>query len=264
MATTGEPGGLFAGSPFLRDSAALDHRAGGIRTALRDRHDRAAAALRGDDTPALLAATRRLERVLAAARRDLGPRDADTLVVEATLATAYLLGDDETRGRDLLTRNLARRAHVLGDEHPATLAAADALAATHRLTGSPEEAVGRYQDVILRRSRVLGDAHPDTLTSRAGLAVARADCGDLRGATGLLTASLETAERFLGREHAVTATLLALLAECYDALAEESPDGADDPEPATGVLPRAPQVPDPREETRPLYDRPSGPLPVVG
>ena len=83
---------VFAGSPFLRESADVEHRAGGARSALRVRHDRAAtdvrAAGRIGDGPALTDATRRLERVLAAAQRDLGPRDTDTLVVEGSLAVA--------------------------------------------------------------------------------------------------------------------------------------------------------------------------------
>lgn len=261
---------VFAGSPFLRESAAVDHRAGGARSTLRARHDRAAtdarSAGRSGDEDRLLAATRRLERVLAAARRDLGPRDPDTLVVEGSLAVAYLLGDDETRGLELAARNLAAREQELGADHPASLAAADALAAAHRIVGRPEQAVARHEDVITRRGRVLGDAHACTLASRAALAVARADAGDLRGAAGLLSATLETADRFLGPTHAVTADVRELLAECREALADEvlaagsgahrraaAPAGASSP------------VPDPREETRPIFfDRPSGPLPAVG
>ncbi|MFP5071967.1 tetratricopeptide repeat protein [Pseudonocardia nantongensis] len=276
MATTGDPDGLFAGSPFLRESAAVDHRAGGARSALRERYERAATAVRSGDPVAVRGATRRLEQALATAQRDLGPRDADTLVVEGTLAIAYLLGDDEVRGRDLLARNLRVREQVLGDEHPAALAGADALAAAHRVTGAPDEAVRRYEDVLTRRTRVLGTAHPDTLSSQAGLALARADAGDVRGAAGLLAASLESAERFLGADHPVTAGVRDLLAECRAAVRSE-PAAADaiprEPPPAptaaaaappTRLLPRIPRRRDAREETRPLFDRPSGPLPVVG
>ncbi|OLL71419.1 putative ATP /GTP-binding protein [Pseudonocardia sp. Ae168_Ps1] len=269
---------VFAGSPFLRESAAVDHRAGGARTALRTRHDRAAtdvrAAGRSGDEQGLLDATRRLEQLLAAARRELGARDADTLVVEGTLSVAYLLGDDETRGLELAARNLAAREQEFGADHPASLAAADALAAAHRVTGRPEEAVARHEDVITRRGRVLGDAHPCTVASRAALAVARADAGDLRGAAGLLSSTLDTADRFLGPSHPVTDDVRELLAECREALADEAlaavrpgrEEPADEPtEEPTGLLSVLSRVPDPREETRPIFfDRPSGPLPVIG
>lgn len=272
--STDDDGGLFAGSPFLRESAALEHRAGGARAGLRERHDRAATGVRSGDPATVLDATRRLEQVLATARRDLGPRDVDTLVVEGTLAVAYLLGDDEVRGRELLGRNLRTREEVLGRDHPATLSGADALAAAHRVTGTPDEAVRRYTGVRTRRTRVLGTAHPDTLTSQAGLALARADAGDLTGAVGLLAETSEAADRSLGAEHPVSTGVRELLAECRAALPAPEPpavpaartaadaraEAADAP---TGLLPRMPRRTDPREETRPLYDRPSGPLPVV-
>ncbi|ANY05302.1 tetratricopeptide repeat protein [Pseudonocardia sp. HH130630-07] len=256
---------VFAGSPFLRESAAVDHRAGGARAALRTRHDRAATdartAGREGDGPGLLDATRRLEQLLAAARRDLGPRDADTIVVEGSLAVAYLLGDDETRGLDMIARNLAAREQEFGPDHPASLAAADALAAALRITGRPEEAVSRHEDVITRRARVLGATHPCTIASRAALALARADAGDLRGAAGLLSATLAAADRFLGPTHVVTADVRELLSECAQALT---------------ALPVAESVvvtgrrshrrlADAREHGRPsFFERPSGPLPAIG
>lgn len=258
---------VFAGSPFLRESAAVDHRAAGARAGLRTRHDRAAAdaraAGRADDEDGLLGATRRLEQVLAAARRDLGPTDPDTLVVEGSLAVAYLLGDDETRGLGLASRNLASRERTLGRDHPASLAAADAVAGAHRITGRPEEAVTRYEDVLTRRCRVLGDAHPSTVASRAALAQARGEAGDVAGAASLLSSTLDTAERLLGATHPVTADVRELLAECLDArrreeLTARAGDGA------TELLPRVP-APERRRHARrqPFFDRPSGPLPAV-
>lgn len=250
---------VFAGSPFLRQSAALEHRADGARTALRSRHDRIAAAVRSGDAGTLLDAARQLEQMLAIARRDLGARDPDTLVVEGTLAVAYLLGNDETRGLELARRTLAAREQVLGADHPAALAAADALAAAVRVTGRPDEAVRRHEDVLTRRVRVLGDAHPDTLATRAALALARADAGDLRGAAGLLSATLETTDRFLGPDHPVANQVRELLAECREALAAPAPEAA-----ATGLLPRVPRVPGRRGGARPVFDRPSGPVPAAG
>ncbi|WP_125911518.1 MULTISPECIES: tetratricopeptide repeat protein [Pseudonocardia] len=264
---------VFAGSPFLRESADVDHRAGGTRSALRVRHDRAAtdvrAAGRAGDRTAVIDATRRLEQVLAAARRELGPRDTDTLVVEGSLAVAYLLGDDEIRGLALATRNLTVREVEFGADHPASLAAADAVAAAHRITGDPREAIARYQDVIDRRTRVLGPAHPCTIASCAGLALARADNGDLPGAGSLLAAIADTAEGILGEAHPVTVDVRELLAE---ASVPDAPVPVPGPAPAptreapsTGLLPRMPRMPDPRLSARPWphLDRPPGPMPAI-
>ncbi|MBC3193041.1 tetratricopeptide repeat protein [Pseudonocardia sp. C8] len=253
---------VFAGSPFLRESAAVDHRAAGARDELRERHDRAATdvrtAGRAGDEDGLLDATRRLEQVLAAARRDLGPGDPDTLVVEGSLAVAYLLGDDETRGLALAARNLTSREEALGPDHPATLAAADAVAAAHQLVGRPAEAVTRHEDVLIRRTRVLGESHACTIASRAALAVARVDAGDRRDGAALLSSTLDTADQVLGAAHPVTADVRALLSECLDAQRRAELAAQAD---MTSQLPRIPRR---REEgRRALFDRPSGPLPVV-
>ncbi|MEQ3553318.1 tetratricopeptide repeat protein [Pseudonocardia nematodicida] len=278
--STGES--VATGSAFPRPGPAAAQPGDGARAVLRERHDRAAAAVRdaahtdpagAPAGAALREATRRLEQVLTAARRDLGPRDTDTLVVEGSLAVAYLLGDAETRGLELAGHNLAAREYVLGPDHPASLAAADALAAAFRLVGRPDEAVRRHDDVVTRRRRVLGDAHPDTLAARAALALAQADTGDLHGAANRLVAAAGTAERALGPEHPLTARLRDLLDELREAVAAEPaplPTGRPHPGPApaagaddrTALIP--PVVPAPPEETRLLFlDRPSGPLPVI-
>lgn len=264
--------GAFTGSPSLREGPGSDPRADGARQALRARHDRAAtdvrAAGRAGDGTGLTEATRRLERVLADARRCLGPRDADTLVVEGSLAVAYLLGDDEARGLALATRNLATREQELGADHPASLAAADALAAAHRIVGDPQEAITRHRDVIDRRTRVLGPAHPCTIASCAALALARADNGDLRGAGSLLSATADTAEAILGGTHPVTVDVRELLAEATAAGTPERPAvagpvGEPAPDPSTGVLPLLPRVPGPRGSHRPTrLDRPVAAAPV--
>lgn len=255
--------GVIAGSPFPQQGAATGHHAGGARSALRSRHDRVAAAVRSGGADTLLDAARELEQMLAIARRDLGPRDPDTLVVEGTLACAYLLGTDETRGLELARRTLAAREQVLGTDHPAALAAADAVASALRVTGRTDEAVRRHEDVLTRRARVLGDTHPDTLASRAALALARADDGDLRGAAGLLAATVATAETSLGRGHPVAVQVRDLLAECREALAAPEP-GPEADTAATTRLPRVPRVPYLRSGARPVPGRRTGPLPATG
>ncbi|ALE71957.1 hypothetical protein FRP1_00190 [Pseudonocardia sp. EC080625-04] len=255
----------FAGSPFLRESAALDHRVEDTRGGLRARHDEAAAEVRtagrAGDGITLLAATRRLESVLATARRELGPSDADTLVVEGTLAVAYLLGDDEPRGLELAGRNLGSRTRTFGPDHPATLVAADAVAAALRVIGYPEHAVARHEDVITRRSRVLGESHPCTVASRAALALARADGGDLRGAAWLLSSTLGTAEQFLGVVHPVTVAVREIMAEFVETQRLEAAEASELDTKKTTLIPR---LPGQWVAARPaFFDRPSGPQPFV-
>lgn len=248
------PENVFAGSPFLRQCAEVDRRTGGPRATLRMRHDRVAGAVRRGDDPTLLDAARQLEQILAIARRDLGERDPDTLVVEGTLASAYLLGDDETRGLHLARRTLTARQQVFGADHPSTLAAADAVAAALRITGRPDEAVRRYEDVLTRRRRVLGEAHADTLATRAALALAHADAGELRGAAELLAATLRTAERFLGPGHPVANQVRELLDECRAVLAAPVPVATGEPRPVPGRPGPAGTTP----------HRPAGPVPAAG
>ena len=258
-------GGTVAPSPFPRRAVPPHPGGQDARAALRARHDRAADTLRTGRADTVVAD---LDQVVADARAVLGPLDPDTVVAEGTLALAHLLCDDDPLpGLDLLAHNVRLREQVLGEEHPATLAGSDALAGAHRLAGLPDVALRRHEDVIVRRTRLLGADHPDTIISRAAAALALADTGYLRGAVRLLRSAVTSAEGTVGADHPVTDRIRRLLA------ALQAPDPADTAAVGTDVAgapsgdaPLTPpaRVPDPREETRPLYvERPSGPLPTV-
>lgn len=203
----------ISGSPFLRQSAALGSGGDNARAALRTQHDRVAATVRVGGAAELIDAACQLEQILAIARETLGIRDPDTLVVEGTLAIAYLLGGVETRGLGLAQHTLAAREQVLGPDHPVTLAAADAVAAALRVIGRPKAAARRHEEVIIRRKRVLGGGHPDTIASQVALGLARADAGDLRGAASQLSTTAATAGRVLGYAHPISTYARELLAD---------------------------------------------------
>jgi hypothetical protein len=102
---------------------------------------------------------------------------------------------------------------VLGDTHPDTLTARNALAAAHRISGDADTAVGVAKQVVLQRSRTLGPAHVDTLSSRMGLALALAAAGEVVSAHRMLASTMNDAETTLGPEHEHTVALV----ECGEA-----------------------------------------------
>ena len=99
---------------------------------------------------------------------------------------AGMAGDD---GRaqvqlELDEDTLGRRRRDLGEDHPDTLASADALAVSLRAAGEYQAARELDEDTLARRRRVLGEDHPDTLASADGLAVSLRAVG---GHPGTLT-----------------------------------------------------------------------------
>ena len=66
---------------------------------------------------------------------------------------------------------LESRTRVLGEDHPATLNAANNLALTYKKQGKLAEAKELQVQVLARRERVLGEDHPDTLKAARNLAL---------------------------------------------------------------------------------------------
>ena len=117
---------------------------------------------------------------------------------------AGMAGDD---GRAQVQRDedtLARRRRDLGEDHPDTLAAANALAVSLRAAGEYQAARELDEDTLARRRRVLGEDHPDTLASASGLAVSLRAVGGLPGTLtsfpGSLASSLHRGEQQAARE----------------------------------------------------------------
>ena len=70
----------------------------------------------------------------------------------------------------LLEAALQTRRRVVGQDHPDTLASANALANLYWFQGKYREAEPLYRDIVERRTRVLGADHPDTLRANYDLA----------------------------------------------------------------------------------------------
>jgi hypothetical protein len=105
------------------------------------------------------------------------------------------------RGIRLIETTIAARTEVLGDDHPDTLTALNALAVAHRRAGQPDKALDVAKKAVLARTRALGPTHVDTLTSRMGLALALAATGDTTHAHRIVSSTLAAAEDALGQEH---------------------------------------------------------------
>ena len=70
----------------------------------------------------------------------------------------------------LLETALQTRRRVVGQDHPDTLASANALANLYWYQGKYREAEPLYRDIVERRTRLLGADHPDTLRANYDLA----------------------------------------------------------------------------------------------
>lgn len=145
-------------------------------------------------------------------RAAVGADDPDTLVVTGNLAVTQLSVGDRKRGRAglrLLTSNLADRARLLGDQHPSTLAARNALAAAHRMTGDADVAVTLAKRVVAERSAALGPYDVDTFSSRLQLVLCLDATGEVHSARLALIALLNDAETHLGPDHQHVHRLIA-------------------------------------------------------
>ncbi|MEV6060367.1 tetratricopeptide repeat protein [Nocardia asteroides] len=132
---------------------------------------------------------------------------------------------------DLLQRSHAAYRRVLGDDHPATLAALGNVAGALQACDRIDEAAAAFRRALESSQQVLGPDDPATLRCRADLAgalLARADNGM---AIDLLERALADCERIFGCDHPDTLTVTANLAHAYRV--------ADDPERAIPLLERA-------------------------
>jgi tetratricopeptide (TPR) repeat protein len=64
---------------------------------------------------------------------------------------------------------LARLAHLLGPQHPATLAARANLAISYDVSERVDEAIALMTEAIAESEAILGAAHPNTLHMRENL-----------------------------------------------------------------------------------------------
>ncbi|WP_158843568.1 tetratricopeptide repeat protein [Saccharothrix deserti] len=201
------------------------------------------------DTATALA---RLTDIRAAAERDLGPTDIDTLWVRLYQATFRMesglieialaeltslvaacdlpaahpllvaaeddralclgLSGDLTGARDAATALVAVLREELGPRHARTLRAMLGLGRWIGETGDARGAVGTYQEALDGLVEVAGIGHHDTFIARHNLAYWRAVAGDLEKAIAEFETAGADAERALGADHPTTLTYRSNLA----------------------------------------------------
>jgi len=144
----------------------------------------------------------------------------DTAMIRARLwALAFLgeLGDSTAQAITVGEQLAADHEHILGPDHPDTLASRSNLAAAYQDAGRTAEAITLHEQVLASFERVLGADHPDTLASRSNLAVAYRMAGRTGEAIPLHEQNLAADERALGPDHPDTLTSRHNLAVAYQA-----------------------------------------------
>jgi non-specific serine/threonine protein kinase/serine/threonine-protein kinase len=131
------------------------------------------------------------------------------------MGTVYMNLGLYTQAEPLLGECLETRGRLLGEEHPDTLSAAQAMATLRQLEGRLPEAETLNHQVLEARSRVLGPDHPDTLTSMNSLANTYAREKRLEEAEALHRKVLTARQRVLGPDHPDTLrSMLNLASDC--------------------------------------------------
>ncbi len=105
--------------------------------------------------------------------------------------------------------------HILGPDHPGTLAARHNLAFAYETTGELDEAIRQYEQTAADRARILGPDHPDTLAVRHNLAYAYGLTGRIEEAVLLAEQVAVSRERVHGPGHPETFVAWHSLASIY-------------------------------------------------
>jgi hypothetical protein len=156
----------------------------------------------------------------------LHPHDGDADIGEDSrrllLRTArYLHARGDFRAAGELGLSLcARWGDTFGTDHPDSLAAAHAVAESHRARGDYHTARVMDDDILTRRRRVLGPEHPDTLQSANNLAVDLRAQGDYEAARILDEDAFTRRRRFYGDDDPHTLRSASHLAVDLFALGE--------------------------------------------
>ncbi|WP_216892949.1 tetratricopeptide repeat protein [Nocardia alni] len=167
------------------------------------------------------------DRIEAWSRRELGahivaqidalwrtglPAATSTPVVEKVLAARdwavqqLVESADTTRSVVLAAAAVDDCFHILGPDHPGTLAARHNIAYAYRAAGRLQEAGALYREVLADRRQVLGASHPRTLASLNGLAYTCHLAGNLTEAIPLFNTVLLARIQVLGVDHPDTLT----------------------------------------------------------
>jgi tRNA A-37 threonylcarbamoyl transferase component Bud32/tetratricopeptide (TPR) repeat protein len=138
---------------------------------------------------------------------DTPPAGTSTTEIVAVLAGRHRAGlglgrlGRWTEAADLLRTVVRDRAHVLGDDHPDTLASGYELGFALSRLGRATDALDRFAAVAEGRARTLGGDHPDTLAARQESAYVLGGLGRHAEAHDVYETVLAARERTMGAEH---------------------------------------------------------------
>ncbi|UOX89255.1 FxSxx-COOH system tetratricopeptide repeat protein [Amycolatopsis sp. FBCC-B4732] len=151
-------------------------------------------------------------RLLASARRHLGPDHPDTLTTRSHLARWRGEAGDPTGAVAAFEELFNDSARVLGPDHPDSLTTRGNLAYWRGEAGDPTGAASASEELLTDALRVWGPDHPDTLANRSNLALWRGEAGDSAGAVAAFENVVIDSVRILGPDHPVTLTTRSNLA----------------------------------------------------
>ena len=108
-----------------------------------------------------------------------------------SLAEVYWRWGRFDEAETVLTRAVKQQSRVLGEEHPATLEATNALGDLYRRQGRHDEAASLLGRALDARRRTLGDDHPDIAGSLQALGCLAAARGERQEAIDLLRQAVD-------------------------------------------------------------------------
>ncbi|KAJ5157885.1 uncharacterized protein N7482_008985 [Penicillium canariense] len=117
--------------------------------------------------------------------------------------------------KEMATRAMETREHVLGPEHEDTIASISVVGLVYLDRGQLQEAETLHFQVLETCKKVLGAEHPRTLTSMANLGSTYETQGRFQEAEALHSQVLETRKKLLGTEHLDTLTSMSRLVSTY-------------------------------------------------
>ena len=153
----------------------------------------------------------RVQQIVAAADRVLGPTDRHTLIANRTFANVCTLLGREDEATSLLQTTLADCERTLGAD-PGTLAARRDLASVYVAAGRLDEGIPLLVQNVAEAELLFGPQHSLTFPYKAHLARACESAKRHAHAVPMLERALADAERFLGQEHPQTIATKTLLA----------------------------------------------------
>ena len=140
-------------------------------------------------------------KLLAIARRVLGPEHQNTLAAATNLVAALGSQGKWTEVETICHEVYAVQRRVLGPEHPRTLITAVNLAMALKSQGKHIEAETMLRETLTVERRVLGSEHPSALKTTATLANALNSQGRYVEAETMFREVLVVQRRVLGAEH---------------------------------------------------------------